>query len=193
MLHDPWLDRWLALVQTRAAGTTVLEIGCGQGEDTATLAAAGLSVHAFDISQAATAVAKLRVPSANIECRNLRKPLPASAQNLGAIVASLSLHYFSWTETIDIVQRIRACLGPGGLLLCRLNSADDHNYGASGHPEIEPNFYLVNGEPKRFFNKASVQLLFADGWATLSLEHSTTGKYIKTKALWEIVLERKDD
>lgn len=80
----------------------------------------------------------------------------------------------------------------GGVLLCRLNSTEDHNFGATGNPEIEKNFYLVNGEPKRFFDKVSVQFLFAEGWETLSLEHLTTKKYIKAKALWEVAVARRD-
>ncbi|WP_196782606.1 hypothetical protein [Chromobacterium paludis] len=108
----------------------------------------------------------------------------------GAAVASLSLHYFPWDETLDIVARIRQSLPPGGKLLCRLNATDDHHYGSSGHPEIAPDYYLVEGSPKRFFNERAVRQLFADGWRVLSLEHRVSGKYGLPKALWEVVLER---
>jgi SAM-dependent methyltransferase len=192
MFSDPWLLRWLALLQERAGNSLVLEIGCGHGDDTATLSDAGFKVHAFDLSRAAVAIAKVRVPAAVIECRDLRDPLPVQAQDLGAIVASLSLHYFSWAETQTIVGKVHSALRPGGILLCRLNSTQDHNYGASGYPQLEPNFYLVKGEPKRFFDKASIGLLFANGWRIHSLEHFKTGKYVKEKALWEVVLERSD-
>lgn len=192
MLADPWLTRWLPLVRERAADGRVLEIGCGQGDDTATLSAAGMKVHAFDLSRLAASMTRARVPSATVECRDVRKPLPRQARDLGVIVASLSLHYFSWSETQVLVQRIRSALCSRGVLLCRLNSTEDHNFGASGNPEIEPNFFLVNGEPKRFFDKPAVESLFAEGWNVISLEHFTTSKYIKAKALWEVVLERSD-
>ena len=74
--------------------------------------------------------------------------------------------------------------------MCRLNSTEDHHFGASGHPEIEPNFFLVDGEPKRFFDEAAVLALFASGWRQLSLEHFVTRKYLQSKALWEVVLTR---
>jgi SAM-dependent methyltransferase len=192
MFSDPWLHRWTALLRERAKDQLVLEIGCGHGDDTAALSDAGLKVHAFDLSRTAVVIAKVRVPSAVIEHRDLRDPLPDQAKELGAIVASLSLHYFSWVETQALVQKVRSALRPKGVLLCRLNSTQDHHYGASGHPQIEPNFYLVKGEPKRFFDKASIELLFAKGWRIHSLEHFTTGKYAKEKALWEVVLERSD-
>ena len=193
MLKDPWLDRWLPLVVEHAQDRPVLEVGCGHGDDTATLAGAGLAVLAFDLSRAAVTVARVRVPSANIECRDVRGPFPAQAHDLGVVVASLSLHYFAWQETVDIVQRIRHVLRPGGLLLCRLNSTEDRNFGAQGHPQIEKNFFMVDGEPKRFFDEASVALLFAEGWKRLSLQHVVTRKYVKSKALWEVVLEKDAD
>jgi SAM-dependent methyltransferase len=192
MLTDPWLNRWLPLVRERAGSDTVLEMGCGHGDDTAVLAAAGLKVHAFDLSRVAVGITKARVPSATVQCRDIRDPFPEHARELSLIVASLSLHYFAWAETQALVQRIRSTLRPGGILLCRVNSAHDHNFGSSGHPELEPGFFLVDGEPKRFFDKASIESLFSEGWNQLSLEHFVTEKYIKPKALWEVVLERED-
>jgi SAM-dependent methyltransferase len=191
MLSDPWLKRWLALAVTHAGERPVLEMGCGHGDDTAVLVGAGLKVTAFDLSRAAVAVAKVRVPSARIERRDIRDSFPVETQGAGLVVASLSLHYFEWEETLAIVQRVRDVLRPGGLLLCRLNATEDHHFGARGHPEIEPNFFLVNGEPKRFFDEAAVNSLFATGWRRLSLEHFVTHKYVKSKALWEVVLTRE--
>lgn len=192
MITDPWLNRWLPLLRERAGTDVVLEIGCGHGDDTAILASAGLSVFAFDLSRTAVSVTSVRVPSATVKCRDIREPFPEQVREAGAIVASLSLHYFAWDETQALVQRIRSTLRPGGILLCRLNSTQDHNFGASGYAELEPNLFLVEGNPKRFFDKASVELLFDKGWNKLSIEHHVTSKYVKPKALWEIVLERSD-
>jgi SAM-dependent methyltransferase len=190
MLSDPWLQRWLALAVTHAGESPVLEIGCGHGDDTAVLSGAGLKVTAFDLSLAAVAVAKTRVPSATITRRDIRDPFPVSAGQSGLVVASLSLHYFGWEETVAIVQRVREVLRPDGLLLCRLNSTEDHHFGASGHPIIEPHFFRVDGEPKRFFDASDVDRLFGAGWRRLSLEHFVTRKYLRPKALWELVLTR---
>lgn len=178
------------MLVARAGSAPVLEIGCGHGDDTAALAAAGLQVLAFDLSPVAAGIAKVRVPSATVECRDVRDAFPDRAHELGGVVASLSLHYFSWAETMALAQRIRAVLRPGGVLLCRLNSTEDKNFGAHGHPEIEPNYFLVDGAPKRFFDESSARALFVTGWRVLSLEHLTTRKYLKPKSLWEVALER---
>src|SRR5882672_5580209 len=158
---DAWLKPWLPLVRTRAAEASVLELGCGSGKDTAILAGAGLRVVAIDISSASLAKAKSVAPEAACVCQDIRAPFPASDAGYGAVVASLSLHYFSWPDTVTLVQRIRASLVQGGLLLCRLNSTRDHNFGASGYPAISERYFLVDSEPKRFFNSRDVASLFS--------------------------------
>ena len=132
----------------------------------------------------------MRVPKAEITCQNLRDPFPPVGPDVGAVIASLSLHYFPWSETEALVGRIHGALRPGGLFLCRLNSTRDHSHGASGHPELEPNYFLVNGQPKRFFDRAAIERLFADGWRILSIEELVTHKYVRQKVLWELALER---
>jgi SAM-dependent methyltransferase len=181
---DPWLERWLPLL----AGRRVLELGCGAGRDTAVLAAAGLEVVAIDASATAIAKARPRVPRAAFHCQDLRAPFPAAKAGCGAVVASLCLHYFPWADTRAAVRRIRQALVPGGILLCRLNSTRDLHFGASGHPRIAANYYRVDGEPKRFFDRATVLRLFGVGWRMVSLEEMSIHRYGKPKVVWEAVL-----
>lgn len=190
MAPDAWLERWLPALRQHAAAGAVMEIGCGGGEDTATLRAAGLPVIAFDRSPEAVAAARVRAPDARIECRDIRDPFPAEPGSLGAVVASLSLHYFGWDETRAVVQRVREVLRPGGMLLCRLNADDDVHYGARGHPVIEPHLFLVDGHPKRFFDEDQVQRLFASGWTIRALRRDLTHKYGLPKSLLEVACER---
>src|SRR5271163_5024075 len=130
--RDPWLARWLDLIDERAGDLPVLELGCGGGHDTEVLAAAGHRVVAVDLSPDSIAKARARVPQAEFHCQDIRASFPVDVA--GVVVASLSLHYFPWPETETLVGRIRCVLRPVGVLLCRLNSTSDHNFGASGHP-----------------------------------------------------------
>lgn len=188
---DPWLRRWLPLIAERAADQPILELGCGGGRDTATLADAGQTVVGIDLSAESIARATSRVPSARFHCQDLRQAFPPPA-GLGVVLASLSLHYFDWTETTGIVERIRQHLRPGGVLLCRLNSTRDVHHGARPEPPEGDNFYLVDGVPKRFFDRRSVDRLFATGWRRLSAEELVVERYARSKALWELVLARSD-
>lgn len=188
-IEDPWLARWLPLVAARAAAHPVLELGCGSGIDTETLARAGHDVIALDLSPAAIAAARERVPSCTFHCQDLRAPFPVAAGAVNVVVASLSLHYFPWDETLALAGRIRATLALTGLLLCRLNSTNDRHYGAHGHAAIERNYYLVDGEPKRFFDRADVERLFATGWRVLHQEETVFRRYALPKAAWEVIAE----
>jgi SAM-dependent methyltransferase len=186
--RDPWLARWLPLVAERAMGLPVLELGCGGGRDSAVLAAAGHRVVGVDLSAEAVERARQRVPSAAFHCQDIRAPFPV--ERAGVVVASLSLHYFPWPETAALVERIGRLLEPAGVLLCRLNSTNDHHFGASGHPRIEDDYYLVDGEPKRFFGRAAVDRLFSSGWRMQSVEERTINRYDLPKAAWEVALEK---
>jgi|HubBroStandDraft_6_1064221.scaffolds.fasta_scaffold471460_2 SAM-dependent methyltransferase len=185
---EPWLERWLPLIGERTGGLAILEIGCGGGRDTEVLAGAGHRVAAIDLSPDAIARAKARAPQAQFHWQDIRAAFPVDAA--GVVVASLSLHYFPWPETEALVGRIRSLLRPAGLLLCRLNSTNDHNFGASGHPEIDENFYLVDGAPKRFFDRAAVDRLFSPGWRMLGAEERIIDRYERPKSVWEVILEK---
>ena len=189
---DPWLDRWLPLVIERAGGGPILELGCGSGRDTGTLAGAGLRVVGLELNAAAVASARERVPSAQFHCQDIRAPFPLPDGTSGVVLASLCLHYFDWPETTALAERIRRQLRPGGVLLCRLNSTLDVHHGAIAGWSGEDPFYLVDGIPKRFFDRAAVDRLFASGWRPISVEHHVVERYAQPKALWEAVLERLD-
>jgi SAM-dependent methyltransferase len=190
MTNDPWLNRWLSLIAVHAGSSPVLELGCGIGEDSLVLANAGHRVVGIDLSAQAIAKAQQLVPLSEFYCQDIRAPFPVEVGDLGVIVASLSLHYFEWQETQALVDRIRGALSSTGILLCRLNSTNDHHYGASGHPQIAENYYSVYGEPKRFFNRGSVDALFAEGWRMRSMEENVIQRYSSPKAVWEVILER---
>ncbi len=190
IMSDPWLQRWLPLIRARGGRQPILELGCGEGDDTLTLTQAGHHVIAIDLDAPAIAAAKIKAPTADYYCQDLRATFPPQAIELSIVVASLSLHYFTWNDTLAIVERLRTTLHSNGVLLCRLNSTNDLHYGAVGHPSIAANYYLVNGEPKRFFDRQTVIQLFHNGWKILALDEKIIAKYQQPKSVWEVILDR---
>lgn len=165
--HDgSWLAPWLDALKT--APGPVLELGCGDGVDTVTLVGAGLDVIALDYSPAGLLRVGERTPSARRVLCDLRDGLPLREDRAGAIVASLCLHYFDAATTATILADLARVLAPRGVLLARVNSTRDIHYGASGGPELEPHFYDVRGETKRFFDENDVRRFFG---ALFTLEH----------------------
>jgi SAM-dependent methyltransferase len=181
------LQRWLPLLREHTGDRCVLELGCGNGRDTAVLRAAGLRVVGVDRSPGAIAQARRAVPGASFLESDLRDPLPIDPDDVGTIVASLSLHYFDWPTTRAIVERLSACLAPDRPLVCRVNSTRDVHHGATGHPLIEPGCFRVGDKTKRFFDRADLVTLFADGWHIASLEEKTIDRYERPKVIWELV------
>jgi SAM-dependent methyltransferase len=188
---DRWLDRLLPLIEEHAGGGgPVLELGCGGGRDSAVLAAAGFKVIGVDRSALAIDEALRKVPAGVFHCQDLQASFPVAEGVVGAVIASLCLHYFPWDETVELLERIGRTLRPNGLLLCRVNSTNDHHYGASGFPPIAENFYLVDGAPKRFFDRPAIDRLFAEGWRILTADEMLIERYEYPKFVWQAVLER---
>ena len=121
---------------------------------------------------------------------DLTHPLPFPNAGFGVIVASLSLHYFPWHQTTRILEDIRRCLQPGGHLLARFNSTKDPHYSAAEKQEIENDFYLVEGTPKRLFDSQDITTLFAKGWDLLVANERVTRRYGNEKLVWETATKK---
>ena len=188
---DDWLDRWLATISRASSGATILELGCGEGRDTQRLHDAGIKVVGIDRSRDAIHAAVRRNLGCSFVVGDIRSDLPNDGAEYPVVLASLCLHYFSWKETIEAVERIHVSLADGGLLLARVNSTRDVNYGAVGHPEIETNYYDVRGRAKRFFDERALKAVFAaNKWNVVLREENEIHRYEKPKFVWEVALTK---
>lgn len=187
---DPWLERW-SDVLAAAQGGGVLDLGCGSGLDSQSLTARGLRPVSIDISREALSTARTTVPETRLIQADLRSGLPFQPGSQRLILANLVLHYHPWEQTLAIVEDVRECLEPGGRLLARVNSVHDLNFGARENPEVEPRLYLVNGVLKRFFDRESIEKLFAARWDLAAAVEHTTSRYGRTKRLWEVLAVKK--
>lgn len=188
---EAWLERWRHLLET-TRHVPILDLGCGTGRDTNFLMRLGFDVVAADFSEKALEITHRRTPRAEIKNVDFTSALPFADVGFGAVVASLSLHYFPWHLTLDILQEIRRCLTPGGHLLVRVNSTHDARYASADKEEIEPNFYLIDGHPRRLFDRDDVLALFATGWDLLEATERTTLYGDAPKTLWEAMAKKTD-
>lgn len=172
-----WLDEWCSHLR----GKRVLELGCGQGLDTSVISGQAESLVACDLNPHLAPENKAKIIKLDHS-----KSLPFISGEFEVVVASLCLHYFRWSDTENVLKDISRVLVKGGILICRLNSDQDFNYGATGHPEIENGLYDVNGSSKRFFSQSDVHSLFAGRWIITVLQHKTIDRYEKPKSVWEL-------
>jgi SAM-dependent methyltransferase len=187
--ENRWLEHWQTVLET-SRFTPILELGCGGGQDARFLTGLGFAVIATDFSEEALKLTRRRAPEARLENVDLTRGLPFPEAAFRVIVASLSLHYFPWRQTLEILDDIRRCLEPYGHLLARFNSTRDPHYCAAEKQEIEPNFYLVGGMPKRLFDRASVDALFETGWEMVDADERVTRRYGEKKVVWEVAARK---
>ena len=171
-----WLEKWSYCLSDKV----VLELGCGSGIDTN-----------FIVRDAKLVVACDLLPPKKIDgvskilSLDHSKKLPFENYSFEVVVASLCLHYFKWSTTCNIISELSRVIQKEGLLLCRLNSVNDLNYGAFGHPELETRMFSVNGQSKRFFSNSDIRELFPMPWLLTGLEEKSIDRYEKEKVIWE--------
>lgn len=145
-------------------GGKLLELGAGVGND-------GLffAEHGFDVLQ--TDLQDFRVPPAKELCfktHDLSTSLPFSAESFDVVYAHLSLHYFSWQRTEELLSEIHALLRPNGRLALLVNSTDDPE--SEKGEEVERNFRRINGIEKRFFSIEQINSLTNNRFETILLD-----------------------
>jgi ubiquinone/menaquinone biosynthesis C-methylase UbiE len=187
--EDAWLQRWRHVLDA-SQNSPVLDLGCGDGQDARFLTERGFPVIAADFSEKALEITRRKAPAAKTQNVDLTRGLPFPDASFGAIVASLSLHYFPWHRTTEILADVRRCLQPGGHLLARFNSTQDPRYLAAEKQHIENNFYLIEGIPRRLFDKQDLDALFEEGWELRAANERTTRRYGGNKLAWEVVATR---
>jgi ubiquinone/menaquinone biosynthesis C-methylase UbiE len=177
-----WLERWKNELMIHASSKPFLELGCGRGVDSQALTSYGFEVVSVDLRLDALGHCRSIEGCFSVNA-DISSKLPFRDNSFGLVLASLSLHYFSWSETKSIVEEIRRVLMKGGMLLVRVNSTEDLNFGAGTGEELEKNYRLVKGQKKRFFEKSDVELMLR-GMKVTELHHETIDRYGKEKKVW---------
>ena len=178
-----WLDPGIDTIRDQTQGQALLELGCGRGADTGVLVSRGFNVVALDLNAEA-----LNDCLVNPGCTPVRADvsatLPFADNSFRFLLASLSLHYFNWEETLAIASEIQRVLASGGMLLMRVNSTEDVNFGAGSGEALESDYFRrVNGQEKRFFKAAHVRAMLQN-LTLLDIAHETIDRYGKDKNVW---------
>lgn len=188
--QDDWLLPWRHRLQSLQ---TALDVGCGDGFETARLAAWGLAVTATDIAEQALARSRERTPTARHLQADVRS-MPALADaSFDLVIAHLSLHYFDRAGTLAAFAELaRVLKKPGGLLLACVNADDDFNYGAPADAAASWELSVVDGVPKQFFSEAKLREALGEGLYEIeSLNKRSTLRYGAPKSLWELAARRR--
>ena len=170
--YDDWLELFHRAIED--CQTPIIDLGCGKGKDTLYLIEKGKIVIPCDYSISAIQSIQRNFPEvARAECFDMTRSFPFDDNFTDLIVCGLSLHYFTEKTTFKILEEIKRVLKPRGIMLFRVNSINDVNYGAGEGKEIEPHlFETSDGRFKRFFDRKDIEKFFAD-WKELFIREET--------------------
>src|SRR6516165_3847822 len=185
-----WEGLWTRpfLVPLREAGVrTILELGCGTGNDAARLAGEGYAVTATDLSGEAIGQAKAKFGStATFMVADMTQRLPFPDRGFDAVMSNVALHMFPDAVTRAVFAEVGRLIRPGGLFLFHVNALEDRPLRARWQParELEPDYVAEeSGQTMHFFSEAYLRELLA-GWRELQLTpvliaHRKTGEPFK--------------
>jgi len=181
---DGWLGKYAF-----PRGTRILDLGCGAGTNLPSLLERGAQVTAADFSENAMELVRAafggRLCAA--DCFDMHQDFPYADGSFDAIVADLSLHYFTWADTRRIVGELRRVLRSGGALIARVHSIRELD--TENAERIEEGYYFVRGYTRRFFSEEEIRALFMD-WKLKSIEEKTIARYGMQKKVFEFMAER---
>lgn len=133
--------------------SSILELGCGEGNDSIFFAQKGHHVIAADFSDVAIHQNSERHHHnrLNFTEQDIAQPLAFTNDSFDVVYARLSLHYFTDAQTRRIFQEIARVLKPNGRLFFMCKSTDDPLYGKGQN--IEADMFELDGHVRHFFSK----------------------------------------
>jgi SAM-dependent methyltransferase len=121
--NDPRAD-WLGkLVARLAAGSTVVELGCGNGTVETRMLAERFDVTGVDLSEEQLRRARERAPGARFVRADVTS-VEFRESSLDAVCAFYVFNHIPRELLAAVFERIRAWLRPGGLFLASLGATD---------------------------------------------------------------------
>jgi SAM-dependent methyltransferase len=170
-----WGGLWTGpfLVPLRQAGVrTILELGCGTGNDAARLAAEGYSVTAIDGSGEAIGQAQAKFGSlARFLGADMTHQLAFPDGSFDAVMSNVAMHMFPDDVTRTLFAQVGRLVRVGGLFLFHVNALEDRPLRARRLParEVEPDYVVEeSGQTMHFFSEAYLRELLG-GWQEVQL------------------------
>jgi SAM-dependent methyltransferase len=137
-----WGGLWTGpfLVPLRQAGVrTILELGCGTGNDAARLAAEGYSVTAIDGSGEAIGQAQAKFGSlARFLVADMTQQLAFPDGSFDAVMSNVAMHMFPDDVTRTLFAQVGRLVRVGGLFLFHVNALEDRPLRARRPSALEP-------------------------------------------------------
>jgi SAM-dependent methyltransferase len=168
-----WIEPFLAPLREVEA-RSVLELGCGTGNDAARLVREGYALTAIDLSTEAIERARTKFGSGiNFLVADMARPLPFADGSFDAVMSNVALHMFPDGVTRSVFAEIARVVRLGGLFLFHVNALEDRRLRERWRPvarELEKDYVLEQeGQTMHFFSDAYLRELLK-AWHEVRLD-----------------------
>lgn len=173
------------------SGKRLLDVGCGNGQDSFFFAKKGFEVTAVDFSPSGIAALQESIRKNGI--KNIRPfllditgKLPFKKHEFDVIYAHLALHYFDDGTTREIFKKIYGFLKSGGLFMVKCKSVEDCLYG-KGVKVGSDTYYC--GHTRHFFSKDYLADLLSD-FKDVKISKTSSQYHGKKSAFVEAIVKK---
>jgi ubiquinone/menaquinone biosynthesis C-methylase UbiE len=178
-------------------GGSLLDLGCGTGDDVRVLAREGFRPVGLDFSLYALVFARDMYArghyvQADLEARRL----PFRDRAFDAVISRCSLHYFTLAVMRRIVDEVARILVPDGAFALVVNSAEHlrrkMQYDYEGAKTVEPRTVrLRTGMQYHFFTQAEIRSLLGDNFVIETMREGPFRQYEERKRAWVVRARRR--
>ena len=191
-VYDLWLNEYENILNQNS-DKEILDLGCGIGADTLYLIERGYKVLSCDFSKEALNSIRKNISNSKTLYLDMMKKFPIKDSTYSLIIADLTLHYFDNNITLHIMKEIKRILKSDGILLSRVASVNDFNFGAGVGEELEKNYYFEGDYTKRFFDFEDVNKYFGiigSVWTQETKMTRNEEEYSKTKVVYTVKVKK---
>jgi SAM-dependent methyltransferase len=186
------------------AEISILEIGCGSGNNVWFVAREGFKAAGVDASESAIEFAQERFRSegltADLRVADFTK-LPFEEDSFDMVFDRGALYCTPRSGVVSCISEVRRVLKPGGLFQCTPWSDRHSSFYRSPDPDGAVRDIkvgsIVSGSQMSFFSLQDIRELFKDGWVFLKLNHVEETEMIRPERLqhceWLIVVRKVGD
>ena len=155
--EDLWIDDYKEYLSDSGL---CLDLGCGIGQYTKRFMDYGYDVISSDIST--IALNKVKEFNSNIINLDMRETLPFEDNKFDVVFASLSIHYFSDSDTKHLMSEVKRILKKDGLFIGSVNGMQGLEVIKDTAKVIEHHYYFNNGKYVRLFDISDIRKYLSD-------------------------------
>ena len=155
--EDLWIDDYKEYLKSSGL---CLDLGCGIGQYTKKFMEYGYDVISSDIST--IALNKVKEFNDKVVNLDMRETLPFEDNKFDIVFASLSIHYFSDSDTKNLMSEVKRILKKDGLFIGSVNGMQGLEVIKDTAKVIEHHYYFNNGKYIRLFDISDIKKYLSD-------------------------------